>query len=273
MPLMKLFSKVIPILIVTIAVLLAYMTLEPSWVRIRHVEVSSDKLPNNFKGYRIVFIADIHFGRYMSASKLGRIVDEINLTNPDVVIMGGDYISDSSAYAEPCFEALKNIRTKDGVHCVLGNTDHRVGAQAVREAIAQSGFHSIDNGSFWIERGKARILIAGVGDWWEDVQQTELVLHDATVKDFCILVSHNPDYFAEVHNEKVSLALAGHTHGGQVTFFGLYAPFLNVEHREYRSGMYSIGKEKLFVTTGLGVIFPPLRFFCRPEIVVFDLSN
>jgi predicted MPP superfamily phosphohydrolase len=265
--------RVILISLGSLIALLCYMALEPLWIRTRYVDVRSVDVPSGFIGYRIVFISDIHFGPYLGADRLRRAVDQINRVAPDMVIIGGDYISYSSRYIEPCFDVLKGIRTKDGVYCVLGNHDHWVDSQTVRDAITKNGFHSIDNQANWIERRNSRILVAGVGDWWEDSQMTDTVLRGATFADFCVLVSHNPDYFAEQLDDRIDLALSGHTHGGQVTLFGLYAPVLPVKHKKYRHGLYGINGEKLYVTSGLGVISPPLRFFCRPEIVVFDLSR
>jgi uncharacterized protein len=255
------------------AALLSYMVIEPLWLRVRHVKVKSDEVPQSFVGYRIVFISDLHFGRYLHEDRLRRVVRIVNEQQPDLVVMGGDYVSGSARYVPACFSILERIKAADGIYCVLGNHDYRVGAEVVRKAIADSGFHSINNASYWIDRGGQRVLVAGVNDWWEDGQRTDAVLREASPDDFCIMAAHNPDYFATIRDDRVDLALSGHTHGGQVTVFGLYAPVLPIRNPRYRFGSYRLGKEQLYVTSGIGTVSPPLRFFCRPEVVVLELAR
>jgi predicted MPP superfamily phosphohydrolase len=260
------------VLTAAILLLLCYMVLEPFWIRIRHVSVHSEEVPPGFRGYRVAFLSDIHFeGSF--ASRLRRVVKAINRIGPDAVLMGGDYVARGSGNLTQCFQILKGIRSQDGVFCALGNHDYHAGVQGVKAAIGESGFRLIDNQSFWIEREREQILVGGVGDWWEGHQLTDRILADASSKDFCILVSHNPDYFVEHPNVKIDLGLAGHTHGGQVTLFGKWAPFVKVKHTKYLHGMYRIGNERLYVSSGLGTTFPRVRLFCRPEIVIFELSN
>jgi uncharacterized protein len=255
------------------ALLVCYMALEPLWIRTHVVKIQSADVPEAFAGYRIAFISDVHFGPYLRDARLRRVVRVMNGAEPDLVVMGGDYISYSAGYVQACFNILRDGDASDGVYCVLGNHDHWAGAALALKAIADSGFHSIDNSSFWIDRNGQRILVAGVGDWLEDRQLTDEVLQGASQGDFCILAAHNPDYFAETTNDRIDLALSGHTHGGQVSFFGLCAPILPTEHTKYRFGLYRIGHAQLYVTSGIGAVTPPLRFFCRPEVVIFELTR
>ncbi len=68
--------------------------------------------------------------------------------------------------------------------------------------------------------------------------------------------------------------LSGHTHGGQVTFFGLWAPFIPSKYgNKFRYGEIDYNDIKMIVTSGVGTITPPIRFFARPEIVVITLHS
>jgi predicted MPP superfamily phosphohydrolase len=72
----------------------------------------------------------------------------------------------------------------------------------------------------------------------------------------------------------VDLVLSGHTHGGQITFFGLWAPVVGSDYgQKYRTGMVDNGKTTVVVSNGVGTILPPLRFFAPPQIVVITLER
>lgn len=89
-----------------------------------------------------------------------------------------------------------------------------------------------------------------------------------------ILLSHNPDYAEQLNTDLVDLQLSGHTHGGQVTLFGRWAPLLSSAYgQKYRSGVVSTAHTVVVVSKGIGTITPPVRLFCRPEIVLVRLSR
>jgi predicted MPP superfamily phosphohydrolase len=95
-----------------------------------------------------------------------------------------------------------------------------------------------------------------------------------TPQDFVILITHNPDYFPLVDKSKVDLVFSGHTHGGQVTFFGLWAPATHSDYgNKYRTGVITEDNSTLIVSNGLGTTILPVRFFARPQIIVVTLKK
>jgi hypothetical protein len=89
-----------------------------------------------------------------------------------------------------------------------------------------------------------------------------------------ILAVHNPTYVNRIGEAEIDLILSGHTHGGQITFFGLWFPFFDLKYgHKYRTGIYSLGDKILLVSNGLGTTLLPLRFFARPEINVITLKR
>lgn len=116
---------------------------------------------------------------------------------------------------------------------------------------------------------------------WEEEQILERTIYDVSSNDFCILLSHNPDFIEEINTDKVDLMLSGHTHGGQVTIFGLYAPImpsawkphLKNTGQKYRYGWKELNGVQLYVTTGVGMGKFPFRFFAPPEIVEITLKK
>lgn len=266
-------SKVFLSLIIILILFLTYCHLESRWLKTREFDVQMQDIPESFKGKTIVFISDIHHGPYFSIKRVNKLVKRINALNPDIIILGGDYVHHKSCYIVPVFNELKHLNANIGIYAVLGNHDHWEDANATRKIMQENNIHICDNHSYWLRINNDSIKIGGVGDLWEDKQEIEKTIYDVKPQDFCILISHNPDYVEQMHTNLVDITLAGHTHGGQMTMFGLFAPLLPSKYgQKYRYGWVIQDNNTTYITSGVGSIFPPLRFFCRPEIVVFKLN-
>lgn len=89
-----------------------------------------------------------------------------------------------------------------------------------------------------------------------------------------ILLLHEPDFISETAKDpRVALQLSGHTHGGQVRIPGFGAPILPPYGRQYDYGLYRVNEAWLYVNPAIGVIPPPVRFNCRPEITEIALTR
>ena len=267
----KLITK---ILLLSGFLFLSYCYFESHWIKITEIEIRSPDLPGSFNGSKVVFISDIHLGPYLSSQRLSGIVARINEIKPAMIILGGDYVHYKSKYIEPVFNEFGRLRADLGVYAVLGNHDHYAGADLTRKMIAKSGINSLDNHSYWVKKGLDSIKIGGVGDLQEGIQIPENILNGLKKSDFAILVSHEPDYVENLNRELIDLTLSGHTHGGQITFFGLWAPAMPSKYgQKYRYGLIRSGKMQSYVSSGVGTVLVPFRFFSRPEIVVINLKK
>ena len=161
------------------------------------------------------------------------------------------------------------------MYSVLGNHDHWEGINASRAAQAQAGIPELLNSNAPITltwpRG-ARLWLAGVGDLWEDEQNLGQALAGVRAREAAILLSHNPDYADQVNDPRVKLILAGHSHGGQVVIPGM-GPVITPCRRKYASGLIKTNTGQMYVSRGLGVIAPPVRFNCRPELALIILHR
>jgi predicted MPP superfamily phosphohydrolase len=185
---------------------------------------------------------------------------------PDLVLLGGDYVHRDPKYIIPCFQVLGKLKAVYGVYGVMGNHDHLESAIITQQAAADAGIQLLDHKALWLTIGENRIKIGGVGDLTTDLQNMS-AFQDAGENDFTILLSHNPDYIRSLPAGKVDLMLSGHTHGGQVTLFGFWAPFIPSAYgNKYRTGIVKENGTTLLITNGVGTITPPVRFFARPQI-------
>lgn len=99
---------------------------------------------------------------FFSVDRLGKLVNKVNNLEPDIILLGGDYVHIDSKYIEPCFQELSNLKATFGVFGVLANHDHREGPELTRKYMTEAGIHLIDNKAYWIEKEGERIKIGGL---------------------------------------------------------------------------------------------------------------
>lgn len=257
-----------------IVLVAAWALIEPRILLTTRVTIKDDDVPVGLDGFRIVHLADIHHGPYLSIERVRKLVDRINRMEPDLILITGDYVHLNEKYIEPCFQELKRLKARYGILSVLGNHDYWESAAMVRKGMREAGIEDLENRAKWIEARGVRFKVGGVGDLWEARQDLGPTISDISEEDFVILLEHNPDYIDQIPTRLIDLMLCGHTHGGQVTFFGLYAPMLPIRGgQEYRSGVVQKGPMKVIISRGIGAITPPVRFFCPPQIILITLEH
>lgn len=261
------------ILIIAVSIL-TYSFLEPFWLDEKTIVIASADIPPQFLGAKVVFLTDIHHGPFFSRGRVKRLVERVNGLEPDIILLGGDYVHRDAKYIEPCFAELKGLKAPFGVYGVLGNHDYWEDAPLTRQSMQDAGICLIDNAAFWIEHGGARIRIGGVGDFYEDVQDIAPTIYGVEKEDFVMLVTHNPDYLGYMPTDKIDVVFAGHTHGGQVTLFGQWAPLIpSMYGQKYRTGTFREENTQVIISHGVGTITPPVRFFARPQIIIGILES
>lgn len=268
---MRFLLKISSILIILGSLILVYMFIEPYLIETKEIVVESDQIPPQFDGKRIVFLVDIHAGPSFDQNRVDNLVKQVNDLHPDIILLGGDYVDRDAEYVKPVFESLQKLEAPLGVYAVLGNNDPQI---LTWDTLENSNITDLTNQGKWIEYDEGRIRICGVGDYNNDVQDQETAIGDAQADDYVVLLSHNPDYYPHVDNSLVDLVLSGHTHGGQVTFFGLWAPIVRSEYgQKYLTGVHKENNTTLIVSNGIGTVIAPMRFFARPQIIVVDLKS
>jgi len=252
---------------------LGYTLLEAKWCRVFRTSIKVPNLPESFRGYTLAFLADIHHGPFVPLSYVRHVIGMTNKLKADVICLGGDYVHRDRKYIGPCIDELQNLKAHDGVYGVLGNHDHWEGATETRTALKRNSIPDLTNAGIWLEKGNARIRLCGVGDLWEDAQELDKALGDAKDGDAVVLMSHNPDYVEQITDKRIGLVLSGHNHGGQVVIPLIGAPVVPSRYgQKYLHGLVRTPTTQVFVSRGVGTISPPVRFCCRPEVVLIALT-
>jgi hypothetical protein len=266
-------KKIIKLMSLGAIFLLAWGIVEARLLFLNREDMYSDDLPEVFSGYRVAFVTDIHAGIFFSIKRVDRLVEKINAENPDLVILGGDYVFLGKNIVPELAQSLGHIQAP--TVAVMGNHDNWEDPEGIRKEFNDNGIEVLDNDGEWIGRKEERIRIAGVDDWQTSVSLLGRSLNGVEINDFTLLASHNPDvtYLLKEDN-RIDLILSGHTHGGQISLFGLFSPLLPISHgQDYASGWVENENFKLFVSRGVGDTILPLRFFAPPEWNIITLHR
>ncbi len=268
---------------IVLIALAVYSNAEARSLRVTSDELVSETLPAEFDGVRLVFLADVHAGRFFGERSMRALVDAVNAQEPDILVLGGDYVGGRANGAATFYRWAPDFEARLAKLAVLGNHDVWEGEAEARAGLAASGFTALENAAARVSSsggpggGEASITIAGVDDLYTGNPDVARAASDIPAEDFAVLVSHNPDVFATQLDESVrtwDLALAGHTHAGQMTVLGFGAPIVPSRYgQRYRNGWMNEQGTPILVTNGVGVVTLPVRFFARPEIHVITLRR
>ncbi|MCL2171693.1 MAG: DUF1294 domain-containing protein [Defluviitaleaceae bacterium] len=237
----------------------------------RRAAIYSPAWPQELCGYRIAFIADTHV---ISDRRLFAIVDRLNNWQPDLVLLGGDMMvgRGTGGPYRHTLGVLAGINAADGIFGVDGNHDH---AGRLFAGMEYFGIIPLDNEGRLIRPG---FYLAGVADLWNRRPDVAAAIADAPPDSFVLVLSHNPDVAMRQDMSGVDLMLAGHTHGGQINFLGLWAPYftftrhLTAYGQRFVSGWArGLGDVPVYVTRGAGSYMP--RVFARPQAVLLTMHH
>jgi predicted MPP superfamily phosphohydrolase len=276
-----------------LCVLIWYVVVYGSTIGMRKLNITHNNLyfadlPEAFDGYKIVHITDLHSGTFdaIGHKMLYREIDSINAQHADLIAFTGDVQNMRPTELLPFARVLSSLKAKDGVFSVLGNHDYSkyvTGSAALKKA-SETRTRALERGFGWhlllnehnvIHRGADSLVIAGEENEgqppfpnYSDLGKTLLGLSDSA---FVVMLQHDPSAWTRdiLPNSHVQLTLSGHTHGGQLSFFGIRPTHL---HGECDRGLYISNNRMLYVSVGLGGLIP-FRFGVSSEITIITLHK
>jgi len=255
---------------------------EPKQLKVVENKIQNSNISDNFDGFKIVGISDIHYGKYFNIKDLEKLVNKINDLNPDIVVFTGDLIDDktkmTTSMVGDISKELKKISATSGKYIISGDDDTKF--DEWENIIIGSEFINLNNNYDTIyKNGYDSILIAGVSSFSDKEsiinknQKTQNYINSFE-KDgplYKILLMHEPDYIDDLEDNKYDLILAGHSHGGQVALPGINELFIPDGAHKYPSGHYNLKNGELYVSNGIGVSNVNFRLFKTPTIDVYRL--
>ncbi|NNE21427.1 MAG: metallophosphoesterase [Rhizobiales bacterium] len=280
--------------------------IEPMRLRVQNYNLTPPRWPADLR-LKVAALADIHACRpWMSPERIRYIVEATNALEPDIIVLLGDYSTGHPwvteyVHSKDWSKALTGLNAPLGTHAIMGNHDwwedraaQRRGAGPVfgHVALQRAGIPVYENHAARLEKDGRPFWLAGLGDQlallpyrrygrsaWQGADDLYGTLNKITDDAPVILMAHEPDIFPRIP-DRVSLTLAGHTHGGQVRMFG-YSPVVPSRYRnryayghiiEHDADMGLLPRH-MVVSGGLGNSIMPVRLGVPPEIVVLNLGG
>ncbi|XQY90435.1 metallophosphoesterase [Metabacillus sp. HB246100] len=249
------------VIVVLIAVgLLVRMATNAQKNELKFNSITLSSLPSSFDGVTIFFISDIH-QREVSNTLLEKIPSTV-----DFVLIGGD-LAESKVPLNRIEDNLKKLKSLAPTYFVYGNNDYEVGKENLEDLFRKVGILPLNNHTARIESELGEnIYIVGVEDFTLGNANLEKALKECPRDGFKILLSHNPDIYDQIHNEnEISLIVSGHTHGGQIRFFGI-GPYK-------KGGLFVRKKAIILISNGYGTTLLPLRLGAPAEAHIIELRK
>ena len=294
-PQRRLFISQLSILLASIpasALFLGMLRGKYNYKVIKH-QLSFNRLPKDFNGFKIVHISDFHCGSFDNKEKLTYGIDLINKQEPDIILFTGDMVNNIADEILPWKSLISSLNAPHGKYAVLGNHDYgdynswnsdEEKVNNFKKLIAlqnEMGFKMLNNASEKIKVNQSTIDLLGVENWGSGFKQKgnlDLALANTRANDFKILMSHDPTHWKEKvlpHKQHIDLTLSGHTHGMQ---FGIEIPgIIKWSPAKYRykhwAGIYQELNKVINVNRGFGFLAYPGRVGIYPEITLITLQN
>jgi predicted MPP superfamily phosphohydrolase len=229
----------------------------------------AQRLPRPLK---LAFASDFHAGPTTHPALFDALLARLHAEQPDVLLLGGDYISFDAANIAGLRSFLEQARAPLGTYAVLGNHDVWNGREAVGDALAAAGIELLVNRNVALPAPFEGVSICGIDDPWTGEPSAAATF--AGAGPVRIYLMHSPDGLWHLDSQRFDLGLAGHTHGGQIVS-RKGAPLKRPSgpySREYRHGRFEIaGNGPLFVSRGIGCAGIPLRVHADPELLICTL--
>ena len=241
-------------------------------LRLTELELALDGLPQEFDGYRILQLSDLHVDAMPeNLESASRLVSDLEV---DLCVLTGDFrhrvTGPFGHILPPIRKLLKRVRARDGIYGILGNHD---GADMVG-ALEDLGIRLLINETASIRRDGVQIHVTGTDDVHHFyTSEAALALGDAPV-GFKIALVHSAELAPIAAEHGFGLYLSGHTHGGQVCLPGGRPIVTRMRgYRKYASGLWRCGEMIGYTSTGVGVASPTVRFNTRGEVALMTLRK
>ena len=238
-------------------------------------------LPEALDGLRIAYASDIHYGAYLGRERLTQLADRLNALQADVMILGGDYGENSQTTLD-FWRDVPDLQAKLAVCAVMGNHDlSHMNAAGIAKAMRLRGVTPLINGALSLRRNGCRFALCATDDPVMGAPDYARMARQAAGEPFVIYAPHSPDALKDAYavSEKpfFDLALCGHTHGGQIAFFG-FAPRISSLHglrygNRYRAGIVREKGVTVLISNGVGASWLPLRLGAPPQYHLITLRK
>ena len=280
---LKIFFQFLLLLIIICLIVLVWARfISTNGLKVNEIKIIDEKLPESFQGFKVVHFSDMHYGKTIDKGSLEKIVDKINYIVPDLVLFTGDLIDKDIEITDEVINDLTSVLGKidatHGKYSVKGNHDYT--SDSFIEIMENSEFIILENSYDLVYNDiNEYIYLGGLSS----SIKTEIDYNKAlgyfnqeniNKEVFSIMMFHEPDNVDKlIEFQNIDLALAGHSHGGQIRLPFIGALFKVNGALKYPNDYYMVNDTELYVSYGLGTSNYPFRFMNKPSINFYRLYN
>ncbi len=243
---------------------------------VTHKVIYLKDLPKKAENFTIAHLSDLHISPAVSLSDVQNWVKITNSTNPDLIVITGDFVDGGVLELYEKAQELFKLQAKYGVYAVSGNHEYYSGYKEWIEFLGK-GMIFLENTSTTITSndGQKLFYLSGISDknasrFHQNGPDFKKALENTDKKLPIIMLSHQPTE-AFFIKDKISLMLSGHTHGGQAPILNLLVGNANLG---LTKGLYQLGDTQVFVSSGtrqwMGF---PFRICTPSEIAIIKLKK
>ena len=235
--------------------------IEPLWLEITHHQLSLNINPT--KKLKIIQITDLHTKGLGALEQ--KVISKTKEENPDIIFLTGD-IATPNGTVHGYEEVLKNFKAPLGVYYISGNWEDWEPIPDLQNILKKNNIIDLTNRTKKLDQN---LWLAGFADALTDNPDLK-ILKNIPKKSKILSIFHSPALFKEI-NKDIDYGFAGHTHGGQIRLPFLGAIVLPPSSDHYDQGWFHENRAKMYVSRGIGTSIVPMRFWCRPELSVFEV--
>lgn len=244
-------------------------------IQIKEYSVINNKIPESFKGFKVVHFSDLKYGSTTDQKYLKKLVNKINELNPDIIIFTGDLITSNYKLTDndkkSIIENLNKLDPKIDIYSIRGDNDIN---ETYNSIITQTKIIEINNLNKLIYyKGDTPIMLIGLDDSINGNQSLDMAFNYEENNYYKILITHEPDTYEKIKDKNIDLFLAGHSLNGQVRLPFIGSVYTPTGAKKYYDSKYKIDNTEIYISNGLGTSKIPYRLNNRPSINLYRFYN
>lgn len=244
-------------------------------IQIKEYSVINNKIPESFKGFKVVHFSDLKYGSTTDQKYLKKLVNKINELNPDIIIFTGDLIASNYKLTDndkkAIIENLNKLDPKIDIYSIRGDNDIN---KTYNSIITQTKIIEINNLNKLIYyKGDTPIMLIGLDDSINGNQSLDMAFNYEENNYYKILITHEPDTYEKIKDKNIDLFLAGHSLNGQVRLPFIGSIYTPTGAKKYYDSKYKIDNTEIYISNGLGTSKIPYRLNNRPSINLYRFYN
>ncbi len=277
----KIFILVITIFTLTMGLLIYSRFISTKGLITKEYIVTNNKLPESFNNLKIVHFSDILYNKNSNKKDIDKIVKEINIIEPDLVIFTGDLINKnykiSAKDKQYLIDIFNSIDPKYGKYAILGDNDYS-DITTIKDIYLNSNIHILDNEYDIIYNdNNDSIFLGGISSYNKkesDIDKIMTFFNDNQDINYKILLLHEPDYIDNIIPKyNINLILGGHSLNGQINIPIIKDIFLQKGSKKYYKNYYKLENTDIYISSGIGTYKSNFRLNNKPSINLYKLNN